>query len=300
MGTAGGIDYGVFCLDAADGDTLWWYTYPSGQAVGVESSALIEGNDVFIGSDAVTGEHECNDLPYSGALFQFPLNGSGWEDPDMWYRECCAIWGTPVKVGPRIYITTGKGLRCTMQGGSSCWDGETGGELNGSAVITTQSDTLIYHMWGDLWCHTQDGDVAWQADASSNYSSPALSNGKIVITEDAGLVSCIGDAESSIARREGHRPNVADDNGNAEPLCLPNPCGRTVAIQTAGLVNSGGAVRIFDGLGRSVRKLAVGPGVYRTEWDGRDAAGREVPAGVYLVVVTNGLSKRTERLRLLR
>lgn len=48
------------------------------------------------------------------------------------------------------------------------------------------------------------------------------------------------------------------------------------------------AVDVFDPSGRRVRSLAdrsVEPGAHETTWDGRDAFGREVPGGLYLVRV---------------
>jgi alpha-L-rhamnosidase len=54
------------------------------------------------------------------------------------------------------------------------------------------------------------------------------------------------------------------------------------------------SVRIFDLAGRTVRELAVAPHVREVSWDGRNAAGEPVPAGIYLVWLRgNGASAAT-------
>ncbi len=62
-------------------------------------------------------------------------------------------------------------------------------------------------------------------------------------------------------------------------------------------------LQVYDALGRLVRSLVDehrGVGAYQVVWDGRDAAGREVPAGVYLVRFETGGHAQTRTLVVLR
>ncbi len=71
----------------------------------------------------------------------------------------------------------------------------------------------------------------------------------------------------------------------------PNPFARSVEIAFE-LARSGPAsVAIFDIQGRQIAKLAQGTlaqGRHVLAWEGRDAAGRQVPAGIYLVRLAAG------------
>jgi len=57
---------------------------------------------------------------------------------------------------------------------------------------------------------------------------------------------------------------------------------------------------VVDLAGRRVRTLAAGrefaPGLNRLDWDGRDAAGRPVPVGVYLMRVRAGGEAGVQRV----
>ena len=66
----------------------------------------------------------------------------------------------------------------------------------------------------------------------------------------------------------------------------PNPFGAATRIRFALPAAGRAAVRVFDVHGRLVRTLADGPfgaGRHELEWNGRDAAGRNVRAGVFFV-----------------
>ncbi len=61
--------------------------------------------------------------------------------------------------------------------------------------------------------------------------------------------------------------------------CSPNPFSTSTTIRLAARPHGRAAtIGIYDVTGHLVRKLTVG---YSTVWDGRDAAGRVVPAGIY-------------------
>ena len=60
---------------------------------------------------------------------------------------------------------------------------------------------------------------------------------------------------------------------------------------------------IYDILGKRVRRLVSrrqGSGFYEVEWDGRDDAGRVMPAGVYLFRLRAGSKAQTRRMLLLK
>lgn len=101
-------------------------------------------------------------------------------------------------------------------------------------------------------------------------------------------------------------PATAAD-GLAPPLSLsvgyPNPFGPRTEIAYA-LPRAGEAeLAIFDIAGRRVRVLLAGPqpaGAGSVRWDGRDAAGRTVAAGLYFARLSTGGRSETQRLVLLR
>ena len=60
---------------------------------------------------------------------------------------------------------------------------------------------------------------------------------------------------------------------------------------------------IFDIHGRQVSRLTSGyfyPGKHTFSWEGRDAHGREVASGVYLVRLKHGKEQRTRTIMLIR
>jgi hypothetical protein len=83
----------------------------------------------------------------------------------------------------------------------------------------------------------------------------------------------------------------------------PSPFFRSTAI-AFGLARPGPhTLSIYDVTGRHVRTLSQGArpaGPASVTWDGRDGAGRPVPAGVYFYRLTSGDGDRMERVVLLR
>lgn len=84
----------------------------------------------------------------------------------------------------------------------------------------------------------------------------------------------------------------------------PNPFrSRSTVELTLPRATSSGFVAVHDLSGRRVATLwegALPAGTLRLEWDGRSAAGREVPPGVYLIRADLGglaLARRVTRLR---
>jgi pimeloyl-ACP methyl ester carboxylesterase len=84
---------------------------------------------------------------------------------------------------------------------------------------------------------------------------------------------------------------------------LPNPFRSATALQASVPVAGPVRLEIFDPRGRRVRTLAQGtlePGRYVFRWDGKDASGRDAPAGVYLARLSGGAGTAGAELALVR
>jgi hypothetical protein len=83
----------------------------------------------------------------------------------------------------------------------------------------------------------------------------------------------------------------------------PNPFNSSVALRF-GLPEAGPVeVLLFNAIGQRVATLASDTreaGIYRLTWDGRDAAGRAMASGVYLVQLQAGARRLTTKVTLLR
>ncbi len=79
----------------------------------------------------------------------------------------------------------------------------------------------------------------------------------------------------------------AQEDGDVRIIgCRPNPATTRVELTVETTHPGHLVVELVDPQGRFVRRLASGaqgPGTRRLAWDGRDAGGRAVPAGVYFV-----------------
>lgn len=95
----------------------------------------------------------------------------------------------------------------------------------------------------------------------------------------------------------------APDVPRLQLLTVPNPSSGDVVIRCLLRSQEVTTVVLFDAPSRMVRRLHEGQlpaGETRLSWDGRDDAGRDVPAGVYLVKVTTSTGETSERVVLTR
>jgi hypothetical protein len=86
-------------------------------------------------------------------------------------------------------------------------------------------------------------------------------------------------------------------------LAAPNPSTGSVVIRCLLPQRDPATVVLFDASGRMVRRLHEGDlpaGETPFSWDGRDDAGRDLPAGVYLVKVTTPAGEASGRMVLTR
>jgi len=85
--------------------------------------------------------------------------------------------------------------------------------------------------------------------------------------------------------------------------CVPNPFGRTTAINYQLACAGPVTLSLHDVTGRAVRRLAGGPqpvGFHSVVWDGKDDKGRVLPAGVYFCRMQAGGTSESKRVTLVR
>jgi hypothetical protein len=102
----------------------------------------------------------------------------------------------------------------------------------------------------------------------------------------------------------------AEPHPDGTLFVTPNPTRGEGLIRFTVPANSGGEGRdgtawllLYDAGGRLVRRLAAGSLVVEsnvTEWDGRNATGHRVPAGIYLARVVAGSRVASGRVVLVR
>jgi hypothetical protein len=83
----------------------------------------------------------------------------------------------------------------------------------------------------------------------------------------------------------------------------PNPAPGGCVLSFSLAASGSGSLEIFDAGGRKVRTLESGsfaPGAHAPNWDGRDDAGRSLPAGIYLARLRVAGALETRRFALLR
>jgi hypothetical protein len=80
-----------------------------------------------------------------------------------------------------------------------------------------------------------------------------------------------------------------DGPGAVELRLRPNPASGLVRIDLPGPAARETTIEVIDPSGRRVRTLEVPAGQRGASWDGRDAEGREVAPGLYLVRATGGI-----------
>lgn len=245
-GIRGGRDLGgggVFCLDAADGDTLWYYAFQSstGNCPGIQGSPTIYGDYVYVASSE---DFTKNSTDYDGAIYRLLLEYEDHGSPPYYqdilnddkYGVLCCASGTPVACEDTVFATTGRGLHCLTNdlNQSAIWHIGSGGsyELYSSATIShpESAEKRLYVTWNgatiSLSCHEPStGDTLWTYSVpgamKSIFSSPAIADGCCYFCDKNGVVHCIGESsdgqpptsnEANLARRG--RANHASDNAD--------------------------------------------------------------------------------------
>jgi hypothetical protein len=202
-----------------------------------------------------------------GATF-VPLTGSGWVEDGPEYLSDGGAWGdvdldgdldlfhqNGAAVGAKVTCWAGS-LTVRRRLHANAWRGFQGThDLHIGLGAETQIDSLV---------------VEWP-DGNTTFAGPLLVDQFLFFTENtavAVLEAGAGDGAWSVGR-----PSPQPARGEQElALSLPSPTRLRVMV--------------YDVTGRAVRTLADEPvpaGVHHLSWDGRNNAGRQVPAGVYFI-----------------
>jgi photosystem II stability/assembly factor-like uncharacterized protein len=154
--------------------------------------------------------------------------------------------------------------------------------------------TRFNNAGGGIWL-TTDAGATWTLDANTGAEMAAIDTQDV--SSDSTDVWCVGflPSFSSVIYKKRiarHVPASTDEPAfviqSAE--AVPNPFTGRVVID-----GDGGRAGVFDPSGRRIRTLSASDKQF--VWDGRDATGRRVPAGVYLVRPDgSGLAVRVVRI----
>ncbi len=226
--TGGGDSNKVLALDAADGDTLWYWSGAAGSNYGTLSSPTIVDGALYIGTN-----WNCSGN-WKGAVCKFSCEYDGETagqpyaaPPPYYFPVYCDVRGTPAVVGDTVYASTGKGLYglstsdLSLLLGTSSYVGiQPGGveEYWSSFAVSVRPnasppDTLFYigeggHLSGTkIWCLNTQLDTVWCYDAGCRvWSSPCVTDGMMLITSDDGDVYCFYAPDYG----DGHIANESD------------------------------------------------------------------------------------------
>ena len=265
-----------------------------------------------------------------GGADSFGFKGDVWSSIDGtdWTRECdSAGW-----YGRASNAAVMLGGRMSVMGG---WDGQdhyfgdvwsSSDGKNWSLVTdsapwgpraghsTAVHDSMMWVLAGanltrrfnDVWCSTNGSDWTEATDSAQwagRVFAQALSfDGKIWILGGATETSYPSDAWYSAGLGVDEEKPMSAMRARAVRL-EPNPFRNRVALTCGVRRNSIVRAVIRDCSGTVVRELvsrAGKSGACRIDWDGRDRLGKSVPAGVYLVVISDGgvhVERKLVRLR---
>lgn len=339
----GGDKGGVYCLDADSGAIIWYYNYTCAMTGGTMGSPVVSGDRVFIGTNM---DYDPSDKD-GGCLLCFLVEYEGEEEGvpypanPAWVREIqCEVRGTPVVTDGLVYFTSGKGLYCVdantgnfsprVPGQTEAGGVQPAGEEYWSSFgfsATSEGDSLLFvgsggtNVNGDLpvLCLDKDLEVVWSynpTDTCALWGSPAIAEGRVVISTNMGLVCCL---KASGIRGRGSPPGetlggwqrfgqsaetTAQTSVDQESHVL-NAVVRDFASGSIRILlgrtdwnGEGTTLEIRDASGRMVRRLMPADGVTSTLWDARTSSGQPSPSGIYWCVYRNGLQQESRRFAL--
>ncbi len=194
----------------------------------------------------------------------------------------------------------------------------TRGDGAGGAFIVWQDDR---NGGVDLYAQRIDADGAprWAVNGVAVSTAPDTQSAAVAAPDGAGgLVLGWVDGRDALTRSDVYAARLGPDGSlvasttgvtDAAPGARelspvrPDPARVSAEIRFTLPRASGARLEIFDVRGRRVRTLAsgdLGSGVHVRTWDLRDADGREVPSGLYLVRLTAGGRPELARCMVLR
>lgn len=235
------------------------------------------------------------------------VNGNGVGDiiAGMWDNRVAMLEGSS---GATIWTQ----LTGTLNGGD-CWAVDGAGDMTGDGipeVIVGSFDTRVYLMNG------ADGAILWSYPTGNRLYSvrgvPDLNgNGTPDFVAGTQMQSGVG---GKVYAFDGPAGGAAVDEADASPLdgallsLWPSPLrAGAETLSWSAAPGNAGALRLdlVGGDGRIARTLWMqsqdGHGAVRGAWDGRDAQGHSLPAGVYwLRALLDGRPLASERIVMLR
>jgi hypothetical protein len=171
------------------------------------------------------------------------------------------------------------------------------------AITVATLDAVQCRVDGGPWTNATPLDGAFDGYTESfQWTAPALAAGMHVVEarahDSVGLWSASFPADTVVIDAEVGVGPMAGAFRLLAPE--PNPMSGRTEIRFMLPERHTVEAEILDLAGRRVRALAEGreyaPGLNLLDWDGRDAAGRAVPGGVYLMRVRAGGEARVQRL----
>lgn len=178
-------------------------------------------------------------------------------------------------VGARITVQAGE-LRCYR-------------EINAGGGFISQNSHVQHFGLGER-ASIDSLIVHWPGGGVERFGNLAA-NQRVTITENEGLVTRVGNAD-----RAGEMPQGFELQQN-----YPNPFNPSTRIRfaVAGRTPQHIELAVYRVSGQRVAVLverAVPPGAYTVEWDGRDAAGRRVASGVYVLRMSGPGYRATRKM----
>ena len=261
-------DYATGRLDAATGETLWVRRY-DGAAHREDMPTCIALDSV--GNVYVTGwcissapYSDCATLSYDPdgtlrwlALYDGPTHGSDG-------ASALALGG-----GSHLYVTGG------YRAGNS----------------QTDMLTISYTLSGDTeWLRGYNGPANRYDWATCVAATPGGSDGCCI----GGYSETYGGATTdAVVIKYSVPPGVSEDRSTSMGRALsvgPNPFRKQTRVSIGAAIARSAELAIRDVAGRCILTAHLEPGgrSQALVWDGRDAAGRQVPPGVYVISVTDG------------
>jgi len=271
---AGAADSRLHAFALADGHEVWSAPLPRRLLSGVAADgaqAIVSTLDTIIAFD--------------------PLGHERW-------RRAIAgdpAYATPAVADGVVYAATGTGgavLALDAAGGRLLWTAELGADCYSQPAIT-RDHVIAGDTAGRLLAiERAGGATAWSAELSGG--------GGVYLADPVVADSLVG-----VGTADGTFEVLKSDPAPVPPAAgalrfAPNPFRDEVTILVPESEPEGAAeLLVFDASGRLRRRIAVAAGT-RPRWDGRDRAGRALPAGTYFLRLNNERGARSGKVERLR